>query len=72
MDKDAIDKVCKNVYQRFPAFKNRPPQVLKHGGNRYLLIFSGAGKTQDGRTISQKIRVVADEGGSIIKTSMSR
>lgn len=72
MDKNVVDKICKNIYRRFPPMKNKRPKVSKQGENRYLLVFSGSGETPDGQTIQQTVRVVADEEGRIIKTSMSR
>jgi hypothetical protein len=72
MDKDALNKVCKQIYKRFPPVKNKQPKVSAQGGDRYLLVFSGSGKAPDGTTIQQNVRVVATEDGRIIKTSMSR
>jgi hypothetical protein len=71
MDSKAQEKVCKNIYQRFPPLQDKRPKVSKQGEN-YLLIFSGAGETPDGKRIQQTVRVVATEDGKIIKTSMSR
>lgn len=72
MDKNSIDKVCKSIYRRFPPLKDQRPKVSKQSDDRYLLLFSGSGKTPDGKTIEQSVRVVATEEGRIIKTSMSR
>ena len=72
MDKKSIDRVCKTIYQKYPAVKDKRPKVTLHGENRYLLIFSGSGKTPDGKTITNTLRVVANEEGKIIKSSMSR
>ena len=72
MDKKSVDKVCKNIYKRFPPLSGSRPKVSKQGEDRYLLVFSGSGKTPDGKTIQQTIRVVATDEGRIIKTSMSR
>jgi len=72
MNKKSIDRVCKNIIRRFPALNKKRPKVTSHGENRYLLIFSGSGKTPDGKTITNTVRVVADEEGRIIKSSMSR
>jgi hypothetical protein len=72
MDKKSIDKVCRSIYRKFPPLKNKSPKVSSQGEGRYLLIFSGSGKTPDGKTIHQNVRVVATEDGRIIKTSMSR
>lgn len=72
MEKNAIDKVCKHIYKRFPPVKDKRPKISKQGEDRYLLVFSGSGETPDGHKIQQTVRVVAGEDGRIIKTSMSR
>ena len=72
MDKKALDKVCKNISNRFPPFKNTHPKVSKQGDDRFLLVFSGSGETPDGHKIKQTLRVVATDDGKILKTSMSR
>ena len=72
MDKTILDQVCNTVYKQYPIIKDRHPQVTKQGADRYLLVFSGSGKSPDGKSIQHTIRVVASEDGRIIKTSMSR
>lgn len=72
MQRNVLEKVCQQVYRRFPNLKNKKPNVTSQGKDRYLLVFSGSGKTPDGKTIRQKVRVVADESGRILKTSTSR
>lgn len=72
MDKKSVDKICKNIYKRFPPLSGIRPKVSKQGDERFLLVFSGSGKTPDGMTIQQTVRVVATDDGKIIKTSMSR
>lgn len=72
MQRNVLEKVCQQIYRRFPDLKNRTPKVTSQGNERYLLIFSGSGKTPDGKTITQNVRVVADENGHILKTSTSR
>lgn len=72
MDKKALDKVCSQVYRRFPLFKNKKPKVTQQSEDRFLLIFSGSGEGPDGKKIQQTIRVVASDDGRILKTSMSR
>ena len=72
MDSQALDKVCKSIYRRFPNVKGSRPKVSTQGEDRYLLIFSAKGETPDGKTITQTLRVVADETGRVLKTSMSR
>ncbi len=72
MDKSALDKVCHQIYKRFPPLKDTKPKVSKQAGDNYLLVYSGSGKSPDGRSIQQTVRVVASGDGKIIKTSMSR
>jgi hypothetical protein len=72
MDKSALEKVCRQIYQRFPPLKDKRPKVSKQTDARYLLVFSGSSTTPDGRTIQQTVRVIASDDGRIIKTSMSR
>lgn len=72
MDRNTLTGVCKKVYRRFPMIANKKPRVTAHGQDRYLLIFSSSGKTPDGKTIQQTIRVVTTADGRIIKSSMSR
>ena len=72
MDKKALDKVCKQIYSRFPPLKNNRPKVSRQSDDRFLLIFSGSGKSPDGKEIKQTLRVVATNDGKILKTSMSR
>ena len=72
MDKTVVEKVCRQIYKRFPPLQDKMPKVSKQAGDNYLLVFSGSGKSPDGRTIQQTVRVVASSDGKIIKTSMSR
>ena len=72
MEKATIEKISKLIYKQFPFVKGHSPVISKQGQDRYLLVFSGSGTTPDGKTLQQKIRVVASEDGQIIKTSMSR
>jgi hypothetical protein len=72
MDKSALDNACQKIYQKFPTLQNKRPKVLKQGESHYLLVFSSSGKTPDGKTLEQKVRVVTDLNGRIIKTSMSK
>jgi len=72
MEKAILDKLCKQIYKQFPIVKDQLPVVSKQGDERYLLVFSTSGKTPDGKTIQQKIRVVASDTGQILKTTMSR
>jgi hypothetical protein len=72
MDRTTLGKVCEKVYRRFPIVAGKKPKVTTQGSDRYLLVFSSSGKTPDGKTIQQSIRVVTTADGRIIKTSMSR
>jgi hypothetical protein len=72
MDKLTLDKLCQQVYRQFPVVKGKRPIVSKQGGDRYLLVFSTTEKTPGGQSFQQNIRVVADQSGRIIKSTMSK
>jgi len=72
MERSVLDKVCKQVYRRYPTLKDKKPKVTSQGNDRYLLLFSASGQTPDGKTIKQTFRVVTDNAGRILKTSTSR
>jgi len=72
MDKIIIDKVCQQVFRQFPMLKDSRPKVSKQSEDRHLFVFSTSGQSPDGRHISMNVRVVADDDGKIIKTSMSK
>lgn len=72
MDRNTLDKICSQVYRRFPTLANKKPKVTTQGQDRYLLVFSASEKAPDGKVIHQTIRVVTTADGRIIKSSMSR
>jgi len=72
MDTHALDQVCKQVYQRFPALRGTHPQVQPYAEGQFLLLFNGSAKTADGRALNQTVRVVAGADGSIKKMTASR
>lgn len=72
MNTTAIQKVCREVATNFPQTKNVAPVVSSRGGGRYTLVFSYSSKLPDGHSLHQSVRVVADEQGTILKTSSTR
>lgn len=72
MNNEAIQKICKVVYERFPDFVGKKPKISSQSENNYLLLFSANGKLPDGKQIMQTIRVVSDNKGHIQKISSSR
>jgi hypothetical protein len=72
MNQQLLTNVCEQVYRRFPEVSGSRPTVQNRPGSQFLLIFRGASRSADGRTIAHTIRVVASEAGKIIKISSSR
>lgn len=72
MERSVLDKVCQQIYRRYPNLQGKRPKVTSQGSQRYLLLFTGSGQTPDGNTIKQIVRVVTDDAGRILKTSTSR
>jgi len=72
MERSVLDKVCQQIYRRYPNLQGKRPKVTSQGSERYLLLFTSSGQTPDGNTIKQTVRVVTDDAGRILKTSTSR
>ena len=72
MKADAISKICKTVYKRFPEVAGTKPKVTLQSAGIYLLSFSSKVKAAMGKDISHTVRVVSDEQGAIKKISSSR
>jgi hypothetical protein len=76
-----IDRISRQIYRQFPEIKDARPVVQDQpgakttasgGSNRYLLTFKGRGQGPGGQTIVRIVRVVADDGGKVLKVSTSR
>jgi hypothetical protein len=72
MDNGLMDKVCTQVYKKFPGLKGTRPKTTSYSSDSWLLIFEVPGTTANGKTIHQTVRVVADKNGTIRKMSTSR
>jgi hypothetical protein len=72
MDTHLIQKVCSEIYKRFPEVKGSLPDVTPQGKSNHLLIFHGSATTSDGHAIRRTVRVVVDENGQIKKVTTSR
>jgi hypothetical protein len=76
MDSKTIEKICGQIYRRFPEVSGAKPKVQTQGTDRnasnYLMVFKGSGTAADGKRIDRTVRVVATETGKIIKVTTSR
>jgi hypothetical protein len=75
MDSKSIQRIEEQIYRRFPEVAGARPKVTQQKSARaanYLLTFNGRGEGPGGRSIRRTVRVVADEGGKILKVSTSR
>jgi hypothetical protein len=76
MDAKTIEKICGQIYRRFPEVTGSKPKVQTQATDReapnYLLIFKGSGTTADGKRIDRTVRVVTSETGKIVKVTTSR
>lgn len=80
MDAKTIEKISKQVYQRFPEMSGSQPRVQAQSlasassqkGVTYLLTFRSNIKTADGKALTNIVRVVASDTGKIIKITTSR
>jgi len=72
MKTEAIRKVTEKVVKKHPKLAATNPKVSVLSPGKYLLQYSFNDNLLNGKTISQTIRVVADEEGNISKMSSSR
>ena len=72
MDPDVIDKVCAQIYRKYPEFKGKKPKIKAYAGSQQLLVFTIQVETADGKSMPRTIRVIVDENGKIGKITTSR
>jgi hypothetical protein len=72
MDREIMQKVCEQIYKRFPDVKGSKPKVRSYDQNQSLLIFQAKGTTADGHSIPRTVRVVINPDGKIKKVTTSR
>ncbi len=75
-----IDAIATQIYRQFPEVKDARPAVQNQAGakavgaagDRFLLTFKAQALGPGGKSIARIVRVVADDGGKILKVSTSR
>ncbi|MCJ7623806.1 MAG: hypothetical protein MUO76_09910 [Anaerolineaceae bacterium] len=72
MEREIIDKVCSQVYKRFPEVQGMKPKIQSYTSKQSLFIFHGKATAADGHTIPRTVRVVVDNNGKIGKMTTSR
>ena len=72
MDATLRKAVCEQIYRRYPEVNGSAPKVQSRAGGQWIVIFHGAGKTADGRSITSTIRAVVSADGKILKVTTSK
>jgi hypothetical protein len=72
MDAECKKKVEQLIYKKYPEVAGSRPTISERPNQQYLFVFTGKGKTADGKLITHSIRVVTNDNGKIIKTSTSK
>ncbi|MBN1317474.1 MAG: hypothetical protein JXA42_18475 [Anaerolineales bacterium] len=75
LDRNQIDVINRKVYARYPVVDGVRPQVKKQGtrsGDRFLLVYKGRVRMDDGASMDAIVRVTADADGKILKSTTSR
>lgn len=71
MDTQTLNKVCRQIYNRFPQVEGQKPKIKPQTEETFLLIFEGHATTADGKSIRQTVRATVTKNGKILKTSLS-
>ena len=72
MESGVLEKICNQIYRKYPEFKGKRPKVKAYTGTQSLLLFSTHVEGADGKSITRSLRVIADENGRIGKVTTSR
>jgi len=72
MNASAIRKVTDKVAAKYPKMTGKSPKVSQQSEGTYLLVFKSDDALPNGKTISQILRVVADEDGNVKKMTSSK
>lgn len=72
MDKKNLDKICEQVYKKFPEVAGKRPKMQPRPNGEQLLIFTAKVKLESGMSMQRTVRVVVDENGNIRKMTTSR
>jgi hypothetical protein len=72
MESAVLEKVCNQIYKKYPEFSGKRPKVKAYASSGSLLVFSATGKGPDGKSIARTLRVIVDENGKIGKITTSR
>jgi hypothetical protein len=76
MKRETVTRITRQVVRTFPEMEGVTPTVRDQESGRdpatYLLTFKGKVAIPGGKSMSRIVRVVADDGGRIIRISTSR
>lgn len=72
MEKELIDRVNREIYQKFPNLAGKSPRIIRQPDDKFLLIYNASSELPGGKAITQVIRVVCDSDGEISKITSSR
>ena len=72
MNASAIRKVTDKVASKYPKMAGKSPKVSQQSEGTYLLVFKSDDALPNGKTMTQILRVVADEDGNVKKMTSSR
>lgn len=72
MKSEAIQRVNEKIYRKHIKLHGKKPRVSEVKPGTYLLQYTYDDTLPGGKSLSQTIRVVADEDGNIKKMSSSR
>lgn len=84
MNPKTVQSVSQEIYRRFPDLDGRAPHVkacpsgsvrsglrLLRRQNTFLLVYRARKTTSTGKNLPFAVRVIADQGGKILKISLT-
>jgi len=72
MNDQTAERINKEIYKKYPRFKDCKPEIHALSNGNYALIYTTSSQTEDGFSMPLTLRVSVNGCGEIIKISTSK
>lgn len=72
MEAAALDRICRDVYRKFPEMNGIKPRLQANETGGQVLMFATRVQTGDGRSMKRLVRVSVSPEGRVLKMSTSK
>jgi len=72
MDAATLERICRDVYRKYPEVNGVHPRSRSNDAGGTVLIFETCAQTADGRPMRRTVRVTLNADGRVLKMSTSK